>query len=139
MLNSFFQYLMAKTFVFLMRNGLFFHWLRNMNIVIYFLTRNVKLFFRKTFSLKETLRNVKPFLRQTISDIQNHCLIIHNNRKIAKASIHNIKSLINFTLKILLSKAPYVHCAEDFTQYYYAGRLENFASSELAHIFYRII
>ena len=44
-----------------MRNRLSFHWLRNMNIVINFLTRNVKLFFRQTFFLKATLGNVKPF------------------------------------------------------------------------------
>ena len=45
-----------------MRNGLSFHeWLRNMNIVIYFVTRNVKLFLRQTFSLKAILENVKPF------------------------------------------------------------------------------
>ena len=43
-----------------------------MNIEIYFLTPNVKLFLRQTFSIKETLANGKPFfiLRQTISDIQ---------------------------------------------------------------------
>ena len=41
-----------------------------MNIVIYFLIRNVKLFFVKPFRLKRPCEISKLFLRQTISNIQ---------------------------------------------------------------------